>query len=113
MKSRYDVIVVGGGPAGSWAAKHAAEKGVSVLLLEKDREIGTPVRCAEGVSQLGLRRCIDIREHWIAQIIRRVRLIAPDNTVIAPIVEGTPPETPATPAVEPAAVTLLTPAPAE
>ena len=82
MKSRYDVIVVGGGPAGSWAAKHAAEKGVSVLLLEKDREIGTPVRCAEGVSQLGLRRCIDIREHWIAQIIRRVRLIAPDNTVI-------------------------------
>ncbi len=82
MKHRYDVIVVGGGPAGSWAAKHAAEKGVSVLLLEKDREIGIPVRCAEGVSQLGLRRCIDVREHWIAQVIRRVRLIAPDNTVI-------------------------------
>ncbi|MBN2030741.1 NAD(P)/FAD-dependent oxidoreductase [bacterium] len=82
MKNRYDIIVVGGGPAGSWAAKHASEKGASVLLLEKDREIGTPVRCAEGVSELGLRRCVDIQDHWIAQIIKRVRLIAPDETMI-------------------------------
>ncbi len=82
MKNRYDVIVVGGGPAGSWTAKHAAEKGASVLLLEKDREIGVPVRCAEGVSELGLRRCVDIQDHWIAQIIHRIHLVAPDNTVI-------------------------------
>jgi flavin-dependent dehydrogenase len=30
-----DVIVVGSGPAGAMAAKTAAEKGLSVLLLDK------------------------------------------------------------------------------
>ncbi|MCH9008876.1 FAD-dependent oxidoreductase, partial [candidate division KSB1 bacterium] len=45
MRDRYDCIVVGGGPGGAWAAKHAADRGASVLLLEKDRDIGIPVRC--------------------------------------------------------------------
>jgi len=34
---KYDVVVVGGGPAGATAARVAAEKGLSVLLLEKFR----------------------------------------------------------------------------
>jgi len=33
----YDVIVVGAGPAGSTAAKCLAEKGITVLLLDKER----------------------------------------------------------------------------
>lgn len=82
MKSSYDVIVVGGGPGGSWAAKYAAENGVSVLLLEKDRDIGTPVRCAEGVSEEGLRRLITVKERWISQTIRSARLVSPDGTFI-------------------------------
>ena len=32
-----DVIVIGGGPAGSTAAGFLAQSGVRVLLLEKDR----------------------------------------------------------------------------
>ena len=32
----FDVIVVGGGPAGSAAACYAADEGLKVLLLEKD-----------------------------------------------------------------------------
>jgi len=44
LHSEYDVIVVGAGPGGSWAAKAAAENGARTLLLEKDREIGVPVR---------------------------------------------------------------------
>ncbi len=82
MKDRYDVIVVGAGPGGSWAAKHAAEHGVSVLLLEKDSEVGTPVRCAEGVSELALRRFVDVKDYWIAQVVKGARLIAPDGTVV-------------------------------
>jgi flavin-dependent dehydrogenase len=36
MKDRYDVIVVGGGPAGSTTATIVAQQGHSVLLLERD-----------------------------------------------------------------------------
>ena len=43
MEKSYDVVVVGAGPGGSMAAKRAAENGVSVLLLERDPSIGTPV----------------------------------------------------------------------
>jgi digeranylgeranylglycerophospholipid reductase len=55
MHSEYDVIVVGAGPGGSWAAKTAAENGAKVLLLEKDREVGVPVRCGEAIGVASLR----------------------------------------------------------
>jgi digeranylgeranylglycerophospholipid reductase len=45
-KASYDVVVVGAGPAGSTAALYAAGKGASVLLLDKKREIGSPIQCA-------------------------------------------------------------------
>ncbi len=44
-----DVLVVGAGPAGSTAARFAAQKGVKVILLERREIIGLPVRCAEYV----------------------------------------------------------------
>ena len=50
----YDVIVVGGGPSGSMAAIEVAKAGFSVCILEKDRDIGTPVRCGEAIGYTGL-----------------------------------------------------------
>lgn len=82
MKQSYDVIVVGAGPAGSTAAKYAAEKGASVLLLEKDREVGIPVRCAEAVGEKGIQKVMQLKEEWIANRISAVRLISPDGTII-------------------------------
>ena len=37
MKFDYDVIVVGGGPAGSTAARFCAQAGLKTLLIEKER----------------------------------------------------------------------------
>jgi digeranylgeranylglycerophospholipid reductase len=44
---RTDVLVVGAGPAGSTAARYAAEKGAQVLFIERRPEVGVPVRCGE------------------------------------------------------------------
>ncbi len=46
----YDVIIVGAGPAGCSAAKHAAMGGLKVLVLDKRKEIGIPVQCGEFVA---------------------------------------------------------------
>ena len=44
MTETVDVLVVGAGPSGSTAARHAALGGAKTLLIEKRSEIGTPVR---------------------------------------------------------------------
>jgi len=82
MKNEYDVVVVGAGPAGTTAAKFAAEKGASVLVLEKDRDVGYPVRCGEAVSLAGVEEFIEPDEKWIASHINHFSLIAPDGTEV-------------------------------
>ena len=47
---QYDVVVVGAGPAGCVAARYAAKKGASCVIIDRKRDIGTPVRCAEVVA---------------------------------------------------------------
>jgi len=86
MRPEYDVIVVGAGPGGSWAARAAAEKGLRVLLLEKDREVGVPVRCAEAVGEVGLKSVVQIRERWVASVITGAVLISPSGKEVT--VEG-------------------------
>jgi len=82
MRDEYDVIVVGGGPAGTTAARHAAARGAAVALFEKDREIGIPVRCAEGVSHAGLSSELEIQPRWIAQKITSACLHAPSGAAV-------------------------------
>jgi geranylgeranyl reductase family protein len=43
---RYDVAVIGAGPAGSMAARYAAKAGARTVLLEEHAAIGWPVECA-------------------------------------------------------------------
>ncbi len=66
MKGRYQLIVIGAGPAGSYAALKAASAGLSVLLVERGAEVGIPLACAEAVSKTGLARFIDPHHSFVA-----------------------------------------------
>ncbi len=79
MKSKYDIIVVGAGPAGSMAAYWGAKAGVSVLLLEKDSHIGLPVRCAEGVGSKSIEKLVPVQDTWIARRITGVVFHSPSG----------------------------------
>lgn len=79
MKSKYDVIVVGAGPAGSMAALQAAKVGMDVLLLERKQNVGTPVHCAEGVPQAGFHMYFNPDPRWIASTIYGITLVAPNG----------------------------------
>jgi len=78
-EEKFDVVVVGAGPAGSVAARFAAENGASVLILEREREPGIPVRCAEGVSHAGIAPFIKIDKRWIASTINVARPFSPNG----------------------------------
>lgn len=80
MKSRYDLLVVGGGPGGALAAKTAAERGLSVCLIEKRPAIGVPVRCAEGIGQDLIAEFLQPDPKWISAEIKGAKIIAPDGT---------------------------------
>lgn len=82
MKNSYDIVVVGAGPAGSMAARFAAQQGVSVLMLEKDRDVGYPVRCGEAVSKAGIEEFIESNPKFIASTINNFAFVAPDDTLV-------------------------------
>lgn len=52
MIEQADILVLGLGPAGASAARAAAERGCRVVALERKREPGLPVQCAEFVPAM-------------------------------------------------------------
>ena len=59
MSERYDTVIVGGGPAGLALAEPLALAGMSVLVCERNAQIGVPVRTSGGswprdLRELGL-----------------------------------------------------------
>ena len=66
LNEKWDLLVIGAGPAGSCAAKAAAEQGLRVLLVERRTTVGVPVQCAEYIpalllGQTGLNRDVVIQ----------------------------------------------------
>jgi digeranylgeranylglycerophospholipid reductase len=79
---KYDVIVIGSGPAGTVTARFAAKSGAKALILERRQEIGSPVLCGEGIS-----RKIDEWKmlegtRWIAGRMDGARIFSPDKTCV-------------------------------
>lgn len=84
-----DVIIVGAGPAGSTAARFAAEKGANVLLIDKKIDIGVPVKCAELLptpaemkkltpDAKGIDELFTVPDKYIANRTRHMRFIYPN-----------------------------------
>ena len=77
VPERYesDVVIVGAGPAGSTAARYASESGLRTILVEKKAEIGSPLRCAEGISKKWLSRVNIVPDRkWICADIMGMRI---------------------------------------
>ncbi|HSR31762.1 MAG TPA: geranylgeranyl reductase family protein [Anaerolineae bacterium] len=89
FEGRYDMVVVGAGPAGSVAAWTAARLGLSVLLLEKRQEIGSPVRCAEGVPHEALCGFLEPDPTWISAAVDRAEIVAVANGCVEEHWQGT------------------------
>jgi len=76
----YDVVVVGAGPAGSMTAKWAAKNGARVLMVEKRQEIGSPVRCGEGISRAWLDGVgIKLDKKSVAREVKGAKIVAPNG----------------------------------
>jgi digeranylgeranylglycerophospholipid reductase len=77
----YDTVVVGAGPAGSMTAKWAAKGGARVLMVEKRQEIGSPVRCGEGISRSWLDSVgIKLDSKSLAREVKGAKIVAPNGT---------------------------------
>jgi len=83
LSEKYDVVVVGAGPAGSMAARAAARSGAKVLLLDKRRELGVPVQCGEALSEDPLKDLgIKPDPRWIAGRTSAVKIVSPSGIAV-------------------------------
>lgn len=73
--AKYDVVVVGAGPAGSAAADACAAAGLSTLCIEEHGTIGHPVQCAGLLSNAAFAEC-RVSEHSVRNKVTGARVIS-------------------------------------
>src|SRR6185503_2552381 len=80
MEEKYDIAVVGGGPAGLSAAYSAAKSGARVILLEKDEAIAHSVRTS-GVTWIDAMDRLGIPDKYYNPI-KNYRFVSPSNDIL-------------------------------
>ena len=78
-RNTYDVVIVGAGPAGSFAGYNLAKRGLNVLIVERKKIPGDGYFCGEGISTSGLTEFIVPEQKWISTKIEGAIFIAPSG----------------------------------
>ncbi|MGV8176461.1 MAG: geranylgeranyl reductase family protein [Candidatus Bilamarchaeaceae archaeon] len=83
MKYDHDMIIIGAGPAGSTLARLAAQGGMDVLVLDKRKQVGVPVRCGEGLGAREIvKEGLDIPKQAYSTEIKGAKVVAPNGKSI-------------------------------
>ncbi len=88
---KCDIVVVGAGPAGLWAAKTAAEEGLDVVVLEEHPAIGLPKHCSGWLlgCEFTYRFFSEIKEALPYQKVFKMKVIDPFSERIKEEIEDT------------------------
>ncbi len=79
----YDVIIIGGGPAGSTLGRVLGKEGKRVIILDKRKQLGIPVKCGEVLGEREvLKQNLTMPRGAISTEILGARIEAPDGTDI-------------------------------
>jgi digeranylgeranylglycerophospholipid reductase len=79
---KFDVVIVGAGPAGAVCAEICAKNGLKTALIERKEFPSMPVRCGEGVGFKGMSASVGIKSEWILSKIDKVRFISANGTQV-------------------------------
>jgi len=74
---KYDFIVVGAGPAGSFFSSIVSKNGYKTLLIEKKRLPGDNIHCGEALSKDSITDIINIKKRWISSNIKEITFFSP------------------------------------
>jgi digeranylgeranylglycerophospholipid reductase len=75
----FDVVIIGGGPAGLLAARQLASAGFHAIVLEEHAAIGSPVHCT-GVLGLDAFAELQLSRGAIVGAAKAARFISPNGT---------------------------------
>ena len=82
MTYDYDVIIVGGGPVGGWAASNIAKSGLKVAVIEEHKTVGEPVQCA-GIITPRVFEMVDFAEPAILNEVSGANIYSPTGNKLA------------------------------
>jgi len=85
-----DVVVIGGGPGGLFAASRLAASGSDVLVLEEHDLIGEPVHCTGVLAEDAVRE-LDLPRNAILNLLSTARFLSPSGRELSyttPMVEA-------------------------
>ena len=74
----YDVIIIGGGPCGSVAAKETTNHNLKTLLIDRKKHIGRPVHCTGLISKRAV-ETLKITQNSVLNEIKGAHIYSPNN----------------------------------